>query len=278
MSRQFKDKGRIEGLFVPVLMERGTSAWHSAAWKATSDGTRLLYIALKARYIPPKNNNPGNNGKIYLPTRRAAEELGYGKTKVIEGFRELIHYGFIVQMTDASWSGVAGHGRSPHYRLTELGHMNNTPSRDYLRWDGVLFEQRKRPNRLHTMNAKNRIAVARSDHVGRTLRPPVVARSDQSDAKLVARSDHVATPDRSHAPTVSRYTTWVARAGSVADASQPEAQPGDGLASYGVHEHDGRFDVTLDGELVGIGFSNEASAREWIDNAEKVRRWTGRND
>ena len=41
-----KDKGRIEGPFVPVLI--GTMK--SAAWRTMSPYARVLYIALKSRY------------------------------------------------------------------------------------------------------------------------------------------------------------------------------------------------------------------------------------
>jgi hypothetical protein len=62
------------------------------AWKQMSMGARLLYIAL----IKPLSFNRDNNGKIFLSTRHAAKQLGANKHSISIWFRELEHYGFIV--------------------------------------------------------------------------------------------------------------------------------------------------------------------------------------
>src|SRR5262249_61495795 len=131
-----KEKGRIEGPFVPVLIE----TWKSAAWRAASPYARLLYIALKSRY----SFDARNNGRIYLSTRDAADETGFDKKTVARGFRELSHYGFIV-MTERGCLGVEGRGKAPHWRLTELGYMREPPTKDFLRWNGELFDEQKSP-------------------------------------------------------------------------------------------------------------------------------------
>jgi hypothetical protein len=130
MSRRFKEKGRIGGPFVPLLKEMLSCE----AWLHTKASSRLLYIALKARYgIEIKNN-----GRIYLSIRTAMKDTGFSFNTVRGGFQELEHYGFIAQ-TAAGCLGVDGRGKAPHWRLTELGYMNEPPTKDYLRWDGVLF-------------------------------------------------------------------------------------------------------------------------------------------
>jgi DNA-binding transcriptional regulator YhcF (GntR family) len=53
---------------------------------------RLLYIALKARY----SFTLRNNGRIYLSVRQAAKEINLNKSTIVQAFRELQHYGFIV--------------------------------------------------------------------------------------------------------------------------------------------------------------------------------------
>lgn len=114
----------------------------SPAWRAMSHGARSLYIALRRRYWQHKKNN----GRIFLSVRNAETELGSGQSQIVRWFRELQHYGFIVQMT-AGCLGVNGKGRSPHWRLTEIAYMHGTSSRgmedmatqDFLRWDGVRF-------------------------------------------------------------------------------------------------------------------------------------------
>jgi hypothetical protein len=143
MSRKYKDKGRIEGPFVALLKE--TMA--SPAWRTMSPVGRLLYIALKARY----SNNFKNNGRIYLSVRMAAKETGLNKDTITRAFHENTHYGFI-RMTEAGCLGLEGRGKAPHWRLTELGYMTNPPTRDFMRWDGTIFQDAKkqkpvRPNR-----------------------------------------------------------------------------------------------------------------------------------
>jgi hypothetical protein len=97
---------------------------------------------LKSRY----SSNFKNNGKIYLSTRTAAEELGSfsHRDNVRRWFRELKYYGFI-DMVSPGHLGVEGKGKAPHWRLTEIGYMTEPPTRDYLRWDGVVFHEQKSP-------------------------------------------------------------------------------------------------------------------------------------
>jgi len=107
MSRNNKDKGRIGGQFVPLLHEM----MDCPAYMAMSHGAKCLYHALKRR-VPRANN----------------------------------YYGFIVLAAHGSL-GVDGKGKAPHWRLTELGHVAGSgtefPSKEYLRWDGVLFEAKQ---------------------------------------------------------------------------------------------------------------------------------------
>ena len=132
------DKGRLPP-FVPLLKE----TLQSPAWKAMSHGARSLYVALKQRY----SQNVHNNGRIYLPQRIAADEIGSDTNQVTRWFRELQHYGFIV-MTDPGCLGVDGKGHAPKWRLTELGYMKDPPTRDFLRWNGERFIEAKKQNPL----------------------------------------------------------------------------------------------------------------------------------
>jgi hypothetical protein len=116
----------------------------SPAWRAMSHGARSLYIALKRRYWP----NRKNNGHIYLPQRKAEKELGSSNTQIVRWFRELQYYGFIVMMTPG-YLGVEGKDRAPRWRLTEVAYMRGTsskgmedmPTMDFLKWDGVRFSK-----------------------------------------------------------------------------------------------------------------------------------------
>ena len=120
----------------------------SPAWRAMSLGARLLYIALKRRYWP----NRKNNGKIFLSLRHAQKEIGSGQTQIIRWYRELVHYGFIVMMSPGHL-GVDGKGKSPKWRLTEVGYMRGTsskgmedlPTLDFVKWNGVPFSKHCTP-------------------------------------------------------------------------------------------------------------------------------------
>jgi len=131
-----KDKGRIEGPFIPMLI----STRKSPAWRALSPYAREVYHSLRSRY----SLDARNNGRIYVSTRDGAEETGFDVKTVARSLRELKHYGFIV-MTEAGCLGVEGKGKAPHWRLTELGYMREPPTRDFLIWNGELFHEQKSP-------------------------------------------------------------------------------------------------------------------------------------
>jgi hypothetical protein len=90
---------------------------------------------------------PRDRNRAYISHRDACKELSNGRRKIREWFAELEHYGFIALALPGSL-GVDGEGKAPHWRLTELGNTSKAsadglfeaPGRDYLRWDGVLFD------------------------------------------------------------------------------------------------------------------------------------------
>lgn len=137
MSKRFKYKGHIESPFVPLLV----NTMKSKAWRTMSPYACKLYIALKARY----SFKLKNNGRIYLSARTAAEETGLNRKTVARAFHELVHYGLIV-MSEPGCLGVNGRGKAPHWRLTELGYMNDPPTKDFMSWDGVVFHYQKKQN------------------------------------------------------------------------------------------------------------------------------------
>jgi hypothetical protein len=99
-------------------------------------GARALYTALKRRYWRDRHNN----GHIYLSQRAAAREIGRATKQITRWFRELQHFGFIVQ-TRAGSLGLDGAGKAPHWRLTEVGYQKQPATQDYLRWDGSPFRE-----------------------------------------------------------------------------------------------------------------------------------------
>jgi hypothetical protein len=125
-----RDKGRLPP-FVALLKE--TLA--SPAWLAMSHGAKILYVALKARY----SSNLHNNGRLFISQRDARREIGSSFNEIARWFRELQHFGFIVQTRGGSL-GVDGKGKAPHWRLTECGYMRDDPTRDFMKWDGTPFK------------------------------------------------------------------------------------------------------------------------------------------
>src|SRR5262249_11836432 len=110
--------------------------------------------------------------------RNAIKELGRGsRPKIAEWYRELEHYGFIVLHRYGAL-GVDGKGKAPQWRLTELGvaATSELPTRDFLRWDGVVFEPKPRANRLSTLSCPRSAPVSGDPVVnlvmGRTRVPP----------------------------------------------------------------------------------------------------------
>jgi hypothetical protein len=178
MSRRYKDKGRIPGQYTAIRWE----ILDSAAWKQMSMGARLLYIAL----IKPLSFNRDNNGKIFLSTRHAAEQLGANQDSICFWYRELEHYGFIV-MTEPGSTGPKG--KAARWRVTDVGWgkldgKSIEPTKDYLKWTGEVFERRrpkseKRPTKPHRVNGPT---VHRGERANRSLGVPS-ERSNRSYAK-----------------------------------------------------------------------------------------------
>src|SRR5262249_49525019 len=109
----------------------------------------------------------------------------------------LQHFGFIVMVSPAH-HGVNGHGKAPHWRLTEEWYLGKAPTRDFLSWDGIRFtEKRKRDTPSFT--AKNRIrgdnGVTTLVQTGLPLVPEMVQAAAKAGADGVAISDHTGGAD-----------------------------------------------------------------------------------
>jgi hypothetical protein len=130
MSRKH-NKGRMAP-FVPAYR----LTLKHPAWKALSFGARSTYQALMGNY------NTRMENAVYLSARKGAEELGCNKASVAKWMRELEHYGFTVMVTPGSL-GVHGNGKAPHWRLTEMPYAGAAPTRDFMNWQGELFDRKK---------------------------------------------------------------------------------------------------------------------------------------
>jgi hypothetical protein len=209
MRGKHKDKGRLPA-FVPMFKETITSP----AWRALSHGARSLFLALKFRY----NSEHKNNGKIYLSTRDAAAELGSNRDGIARWFRELQHYGFVV-MTGAGCLGVDGRGKAPQWLLTELGHMGDPPTRDFLRWKGDPFPDRFRPSKKQNPGPES---GARVDPKVRPLVDPKVRPLPRSSGpESAAISSYQGGPESA---AISKITTHRLKKGAA--RAGPEVERG----------------------------------------------------
>jgi hypothetical protein len=187
MSRR-QDKGRLPP-FVPLIL----TTIDSRAWKALSHGARSLYVALRRRY----SSQLHNNGRIYLSQRVAAKEIGSHHNEIARWFRVLQFYGFIV-MTKGGSLGVEGKGKAPHWRLTELGYMNELPTRDFERWTGAKFTDQKTKPRApfpsHTAREMAHTQVREMAHTNRRNRDGNGAHTAATDSAGIRHIPSSTTP------------------------------------------------------------------------------------
>jgi hypothetical protein len=136
-----KANGIIEDNFSWTLKD----ATQSPAFCECSHLARCLFYELHEHL----NSDTRNNGHIFLSNRNATRRLVASPRRVAHAFRELVHYGFIVQTKGASL-GTEGKAKSAHYRLTDAPSWNGDkkiPStRDYRKWDGTLLDKPPRLN------------------------------------------------------------------------------------------------------------------------------------
>jgi hypothetical protein len=204
-----KNHDKIKGQFFPMFHE----TLESPAYKQLSFGARALLAALRKHCI-------NNNGHVYLSQRDASKALGHKRRNDIANwYRELQHYGFIVQ-TEAASLGVDGKGKATHWRLTELpmrkGNNEFMPAtKDFLRWDGTVFKPHVRPSRR--WNPSRKTALKKQNpglHVRTTVDSTSVPVLDSTSVPLAPQSGtHVesisAHQGGTHVESISRLATVV---------------------------------------------------------------------
>jgi len=116
--------------FFPIYIE----TFKSPAWLAMSVGARMLHVHLKQRYRRKEQE------AVFLSARDAAKELRASKNTITLWYRELRHYGFVVQVQAASFG--SGKGKAAHYRLTDEPYLGQPPGMDFTRWAGTPFAAR----------------------------------------------------------------------------------------------------------------------------------------
>src|SRR5262249_54245393 len=144
--------------------------------------------------------------------RDGAKLLRTRKNNISSWFNELEHYGFVVKVRDAHQAGL-GEGECAHYRLTDRYFHGNPPTRDFEKWDGVVFEpparaygdtEKARLKRL----PKNNSPVPRSETPRTTVGDisEGAERSPKRNKRTTVRDIRGPTK-RTTAEDISRFTT-----------------------------------------------------------------------
>ena len=101
-------------------------------------------------------------------------------------------------MVSPAHHGVNGHGRAPHYRLTEEWYLGKAPTRDFLSWDDIRFTE-KRKRDAPSFTAKNGIrgdnGVTTLVQTGSPLVPEIVSAAAEAGADGVSMSGHTGGAD-----------------------------------------------------------------------------------
>ncbi|GGK28235.1 helix-turn-helix domain-containing protein [Salinarimonas ramus] len=117
-----RSKNQQRFVALPLYMLR------SAAWRSLSPVARCAFIEVASLY------NGGNNGRLALSARDAAERIGCSKDTAARALAALTERGFIEQTRPGSF-----HRKTPHaaeYRLTlySCDQSGALPSRAFARW------------------------------------------------------------------------------------------------------------------------------------------------
>ena len=175
MKTKQKQKTKLPPFF-PVFIE----TVKSPAWLAISYDARSLYVQLKQRY------NRKEQKAVYLSRRTAAKELGANKDTIGVLYRELRHFGFIVQVQAARFGGK---GEAARYRLADEPYLGQPPGMDFTRWRGAVF---RRGLSDRTGQAVRQDRTGLSDGVGQRPQFPSKSPVRRRRTNLEEDSSHLA--------------------------------------------------------------------------------------
>jgi hypothetical protein len=213
-----KRQRKIKGPFVPVPL----AILDTPAWRATDFIARALWIELrrKLRY------DGLNNGKIWLACRSAAKAIGANKDTITRRYAVLEHYGFL-RKTKEGFLGLDGRGVAPHWRFTDLAYGTHPPTRDFEKWNGVLFAY------SHRQGARKKQNPVRPRRTPRPAASDITESSDEGS--LCPTAPDINEPPRCPtAPDISRLPLPPTRAAPMKQGSstvRAPAQAGDAGSS-----------------------------------------------
>ncbi len=109
---------------------------HHDSFRALSGPAVKVWLELRSRY------NGGNNGRLTLSYREAADLLGMGKTTAQRTFAELESADFIELATEGDWYGRKAH----EWRATDIPHDGKHATRDWQHPKAALSGESEKQN------------------------------------------------------------------------------------------------------------------------------------
>jgi hypothetical protein len=166
--------------------------------------------------------------------------------------------------------GVDGKGKAPHWRLTELGNsgrasadgMFDPPSRDYLHWDGVLFDPKPfRYSRKWDYEKQNPGVAVNTTPVTTSITPPVSASTTPKSESVVGGVAIDGDASGVGGEAISSLTTTV-----VSLAPTPAAQP---TSSEGPPEEENHVGLSEEKNNV-VNFDERIAASEATEKKKRM--------
>lgn len=119
-----RGKRSEEGQYVPLSYAQ----IKSPAWRSLSGAAVKVWLELHTRY------NGGNNGKLHLSMKEAAEILGLGRATVKRAFDELEAKGFLALEIPGDWYSRRAHDWRLTSKPMELAKGKIPPTLDWRDW------------------------------------------------------------------------------------------------------------------------------------------------
>jgi hypothetical protein len=179
-------RSKVGGYKLPPFTAIIRHTTKSDAWRALSMGARATFLALQSFY------NTKSQDAVWLSARDGATELGCRKENIGRWLAELVFYGFTEKVKDEHLAGL-GKGEAAHYRLTDRWYAGKPPTYDYDKWDGVMFEPKRKVEspariaRLKELNERHKNASPVSGSETPCIRGGDIRENPQKPKKATRR-------------------------------------------------------------------------------------------
>lgn len=145
LNRKYK-RNKVNGYY---FIQKEAEWLESPAYRDLTPLARCLLDEFLIIYTPTRN------GKLSMPTRRAAHRLGVTENTVLSAFDDLVEHGFVVMTKGELWI----ERRAREWRLTMLTCNNHEPTDDWKFWEQgkpvrVTTRKKRRSEKLKQRRSK----------------------------------------------------------------------------------------------------------------------------